>query len=881
MNRFRWALLGALVGVGVVAFLMTSETGIDRRRAPARNGDGTGALDVQPTQTTAPLHDTIAIRGRVRGASNVTVEAVRVSERSAIAIASLIDAMLSPEVVVARARVDKNGGYELRVPAGQLLALRAWADGYVQESEQARRYASDVSGIDFFLLEGAKLAGVIVSPSGRAIAGAHVLLVDTRGPFEERTVKRETISDSSGRFALSAPLSNNLDLVVRVVGYAIYMNPGLTLPAPDLRIALQRGVSLRMRTVEAGSSGTPTPGINVVVWLRGGLARGKTNASGELLMENLAIEGCGLLGDYNAAMLWGEGWVSRMESLEELKPTNGVLEVGDVQMHRGGTIRGNVLDANTGQPIAGATLQTIGGLREELAIVGGARTASGADGRFELTGVPARAHTLTVLHPDYIGSPDREAMEAAFDGSGGGEPIIPADRTSVVRDVKLLPAATLVGRVLGPDDSPVAGAIVTIQDEMAMFHAMMGGQAPTAVTDAEGKFTLGGLRPGEMIPVMAARRDFGRSKILSVKPGLPFVIRLSPPLRLKGVVVNEAGQPVAGARVTVEDPSGLHVTRFTGQVRPGVTDARGRFMIRNAPPGALEVTWDHRDYAPQRRRIDLAPGTSEHDLGRAVLSRGRGIEGEVVDEAGNPVRNVAVHVSHENQAPWDEPELPADGTVLAPGRQFNQGTTDAKGRFAIHGLREGKFGVSAWRNGSHSSNAIVATGTKDVRITLVPAGTLSGRVMSGGKPVANAWVSVRHPSKTSELMETDQDGRFRLERLSPHEPFQIKINHDGYLDLVVKDVRASKTLHEFVLDRGVHIGGLVTDPTGKPLAGVTVSIRVGNTGYSVESQANGRFSAGGLGQGEIVVFLSSSERIIVAPGDESIRLVAGPQLLPR
>ncbi len=888
MKPSQWALIAALIGVGVIAFLMMSETGVERtpdqRRATERTDNRAGALDLEPTRTTDPGRDMIAIRGRVRGASGATVEALQVSERSAFDITSVMDAMLSPETVVARARVGRDGGYELHVPAGRLLALRAFADGYGQESEQARRYPNDVSGIDFYLVRGVQVAGVVVNRKGQAIAAAHVLLVDMRGPFEERAVKRETISDGNGRFALSTTLAENPDLVVRAAGYATYMSAGLTLPAPDLRIALQRGVSLRLRTVEAGTSGAPAPGVNVGVWLRGGLATGKTNRSGELLMGNLANEGSALIGDQQMVVLWGDGWATRTKSLEELEPTDGVLEVGEVEMRRGGTIRGRVLDATTGNGIAGATLQSVGGLREELAIVGGARTVSGADGRFELAGVPARAHTLIVLHPDYIGSPDQEAMDSAFDGSGGGEPIIPADRTSAQRDVKLQPAATLVGHVRGPDGIPVPGAIVTLQDEMAMFHGMMGGHAPTAVSDAEGKFILGGLRPGEVIQVVATHRDFGRSKMLSVAPGKPFEIRLTEPLLLHGVVVNEAGEPVGGARVTVapqEDESEIAVSRATGQVRPCMTDAKGHFMIRNAPPGALEVTWDHRDYAPQMRRIDIVPGTSDHDLGRAVLRRGQSIEGEVVDADGNPVPNVAVHVYFERLAGWDQPELSANGTVLAPGRRFAQGRTDATGHFAIRGLRDGKYGVEAWRIGSYSAGATVTAGTKDVRIKLVPAGTLNGRVMSGGKPVANAWVRVRHRSDTSASLETDQDGRFKLDRLPPHEVFEIKISHHGYLDLVVKDLRATKKLREFALDRGVHFGGLVTDPTGKPLAGVTVSIRVGNSGHSVQSQADGRFSAGGLGEGEIVVFLSASDDgylstnlLTVAPGDESILLIA-------
>jgi len=869
----------------------------------ASSGKQAGALDFELKETTdlgtLGLTETISIRGHVFNAAGAPiasahVEAIHAFARGGFDMSLIVRAMMSPDRVVARTVAGEDGAYELRVPVGSDIALRAFADGFAQEGEDPRRYSADVDGLDFHLFDGVELAGIVVDKSGSPIVGAHVLLINTMAFFQRRIPKVEAVTGPDGRFrATTAPTSNQL-LTVRAVGYAASMNPNPTLPSLNLRIMLSAGIAVRLRAVDAAQAGVPAPDVQVAVMYRGGFAAGKTDDMGELLLENLPIEGSRMMGNQQQAIFWGGGFVSHMEALGSHEPVQGVLDLGEIALNRGGKIKGKVIDKATGEPIEGVMLRTIGGLSQQLEFMGSSKTKSEADGSYELTGVPLKAHTVLAMHADYISNVDPMQMMQTM-GASRGKSLFPQGKNKIDWPLELHPASSLEGVVLGPDGSPIAGARVSIQDPMAMFRGMMGGTTQTAVSDAQGKFTLNGLKQGETVRVLSTHREFGSSKIMSAKSGEPLTLTLTEPLTLKGIVVDSNNSPLSGVRVNVSTPSANNNSGMmaAGQnpnagVRPAVTDSNGRFTVRNAPPGRLKVSWDHREYAPLSRSIEVAPGTSEYDLGRTELQSGLGLKGVVVDEEGKPVPNVTVHANFE-QVPGAVATTPSGADGSSPqGRTNGNNTSDEQGRFVIGGLREGKFRIQAWQSGAYSTRPVVTAGTNDVRITLMAAGSLSGRVTSGGKPVANANIAASIPKSQSGgdtgrdnigWARSDMDGEFRLESLPPDQAFRIEIRHDGHKILTQEGVRSTKEPQVFVLDAGVQIGGIVTDASGTPEAKVAVWVRAANDSKHVTTDAEGRFTAGGLADGELTVQVQSWNRNIIAtepisvtPGDMNIHI---------
>ena len=130
-----------------------------------------------------------------------------------------------------------------------------------------------------------------------------------------------------------------------------------------------------------------------------------------------------------------------------------------------------------------------------------------------------------------------------------------------------LPGGAIDGRVLGPDDEPVAAARVRASqpdDPLAGFDA---------VTDAGGRFRLEGIETGSQW--VQARAEVGESRPLLVavpeESPATVTLRLEARRTVEGVVLGDFG-PVAGAMVAADDGAGGGARVPTG--------VDGRFSLR-------------------------------------------------------------------------------------------------------------------------------------------------------------------------------------------------------------------------------------------------------------------------------------------------------------
>jgi len=870
----------------------------------ARHGDAVGALDFELERTTdlgtIQLTEAVAIRGHVfdsQGAPvpGAVVDAPRMPEQKSFNMTTMVKVLMSPEEVVARTRAGEDGAYELLVPKAGYYSVRAHARGFAQEAEAPRPFTATVEGIDFYLLPGIGVSGRVTEANGTPIEGAAVMLVDPQSAFGKQLPKAESMTAADGTFEISATPTQQLLFIVRAAGYATHMDSNLTLPALDMQIKLETGVSVRLQAVDAAQKAVPAAGVSVAVMYKGGFAAGETDDSGALLLENLPTKGTRMWGSQQMAILWGGDFVAHMVQLTGKEPENGELDIGTVELARGGVVTGKVTDRTTGDPVAGVRLRTFGGLDQQLDMMGAVTALSAEDGTYKLKGVPHKAHSILAIHPDYISDFDPMKMMMSMRGQSAGEPIFADANLKAVRNIELTPAATLTGQVLGPDGEPVAGAKIEVEDELAMIRMVLGAGTIGAVSDAEGNFELKGLKVGQDVKVLASHRDFGGSEVTAGKAGEPITLTLSEPLMLSGLVVDETGIPIAGVRVAVARAQGRarrgNVVSAgdsaVGGARPAITDAAGKFTVRNAPAGKLTVTYEHTAYEVVNSSMDVAPGNDEHDLGKTILKRGLGIEGVVVDEDDKPVAGVSLNLN------WDYSG--GQSNAEETGRMHGQARSDEQGRFKLYGLRQGKFQLRVWQPGYYANAPTVESGTTDVRVVLEKAAQLNGRVMANGSPVVNANVSAEIVTATTAAGDTtknvgwgrtDVDGRFHVRSLPKQTPFRLTIRHDGFQTLRVNGVTASDQEQSYTLDTGAQIGGIVVDTRGSPIPNVSVGVAVrsedGNRNHkNVRTGADGRFIAGGLDAGEITVQLARwntdyipIEPFTVTPGDTAIRIVA-------
>jgi hypothetical protein len=159
-------------------------------------------------------------------------------------------------------------------------------------------------------------------------------------------------------------------------------------------------------------------------------------------------------------------------------------------------------------------------------------------------------------------------------------------------------------------------------------------------------------------------------------------VELRPGLRARGTVVARGGRDrVEGARVTVLLRTGMQRL---------VTNDKGEYELGDLEAGELRVRVDHDDYVAVEKTLRIAPDAAPGrvvELDRIELERAGVIEGEVVDDRGDPVAGARVA---KDQVPEYLPVGP-----LPPGVVV----TDAKGRFTLRGLPEGEVTVEAYAPG--------------------------------------------------------------------------------------------------------------------------------------------------------------------------------------
>ncbi|HKE02072.1 MAG TPA: carboxypeptidase-like regulatory domain-containing protein [Planctomycetota bacterium] len=390
---------------------------------------------------------------------------------------------------------------------------------------------------------------------------------------------------------------------------------------------------------------------------------------------------------------------------------------------------------------------------EITAEVGGkiaGRTLSRTDGVFALGKLPRRPLVVSARASSY-------ALAAI--SIGRTEIDAYPDRLGPLLFV-LEPGTTLEGRVVASDGAPAAGAEVACRFDAAALRAQ---------ADAAGRFALAGVpRPRRLAPVrldaVRAGAD-GRTESASFDlsgaadawpPREPIELRLEANPRVKGVVVDRAGQPVEAATVTC-----------AGAI---ATAEAGRFALALVPgaatPGPVVVTAD--GYAWSIASPDLrALADSDREL-RVELDRGEALGGIVLSETGSPVPRAVVLVEGS--------ELPGEDHE----RETRRVRAGADGRFRAERLPLRSLAVTAQVPGI-SSAAVDATppdSSLEIRLPAAPEGfgSVEGRVVdrASRRPVrdfrlfalsAREPLPVFHPGDGTFRVEHAAAGRMRLRAL--------------------------------------------------------------------------------------------------------------------
>lgn len=397
----------------------------------------------------------------------------------------------------------------------------------------------------------------------------------------------------------------------------------------------------------------------------------------------------------------------------ELEIEPGATLTTTVTLNQGEEVRG-LVRAEDGRPVAAAALvfDARMGWAPEIVEVG----RSAADGSFVLRDV-ASWHELGARAPDFLPSPQVRLDD------------LPVEDGARRIEFRLVPAGgRLTGRVLAPDGTPLAGARVLAGPRNGFIVVGPHGGNATAPepwatrTDEQGRFTLADALPPGPQPVRCVARGFGewRGTTTIATGTTELEIRLEPPARIEGRVVDVDGAPVAGAEVLQsEEYLGGWYQDDLFSPPQDVTDAEGRFVLEWVAPGRRELNAFHvgrSDLGRARAALECRAGeTARCEL---RLELGLTIAGRVVDENGAPL------------AGWYVGSQPSDFL----GQWYPRSdTTDREGRFHLVNLGEGAHDLDV-RTPDLSAPRLkvkaVATGTEGLELVVPDANVAEGELVA-------------------------------------------------------------------------------------------------------------------------------------------------------
>jgi beta-lactamase regulating signal transducer with metallopeptidase domain len=336
-------------------------------------------------------------------------------------------------------------------------------------------------------------------------------------------------------------------------------------------------------------------------------------------------------------------------------------------------------------------------------------------------------------------------------------------------------------------------------------------------TDVQGRYEALALPGSKSVlhlsePKGYLKRGQGVETMIGETDGLTLdPIELDRGLKLRGVVVDEAGEPVAAATVEgkwqiiipANSPEHPGMSLASTHTAVAKTDAQGQFLLEGIHPGANVTLEASANEARTDRPTPAAAGAATP--ARLVISGANTMSliGRVVDAADQPIVGASVQI---RSRPLKNDGGPDPGPIRFGVSDIR---TDGDGRFRTPRQLKRGYGYRAEikpRDETFMPESTpwlaLKTATRPFlpKIVLHRLRTVHGRVVdSRGKPVAGASVRQAGDGPAPTQGATDADGRFALPGVLAGPAF-VFVAKDGYR-FEGKPIGAADPSLEIVLTR--------------------------------------------------------------------------------
>lgn len=590
----------------------------------------------------------------------------------------------------------------------------------------------------------------------------------------------------------------------------------------------------------------------------------------------------------------------------------------DLYLTKGYNIRGRVVDAETGSPIAGAGI-VVRAFDDRKGLVWWkevppsyslldaslGETTSGDDGAFLISNIPTwgefgKADFGTTI--SYIGAvakgyvPRSENLRARVE-----------DENTIEVELKCWPAGSIRGRVVDADGNPAKNTQIFLtsvdipKGEYSWFNYDYVTPTHGVKTNAQGEYYIPAAatftHKSNAFLLRIEERDWEPTEAtVLVNAGIETlasdIIIKRRPYRLLNILVEDgAGEPVWGADIQFPGVS-FSLARTDRNGRAVVTlsnntviksdpYARPLVFVANAPGFASGVSRAVSSEIGETRNVNI------------ILNAQRIIGGRVVDNSGAPVENALILIGN-GAIPIDKVWVDFRKSAPMVMTEYGKVVSARDGTFEVKGLPDGPYHVLCrkWTEGGVEmkvSQSGVATNTRDLVLVLpvAPASQEPGGIVAGivkdvatKRPIITFRAEIPNPKRgnTSFQGGTRVDlgpGVFECRGVPPG-VHKLTIVADGYATKTIEGIEVNATKNAapmaIWIDRGVELRGRIR---GSYNSGFPDGIYI----YKIEGESerhlgssvvdDGKFTIKSLNAGEkvnVTAFSSSSKITYVLAG---------------
>jgi protocatechuate 3,4-dioxygenase beta subunit len=777
-----------------------------RRAAPHTvrvEAKGLAGATVEKARPGTPVAVVLArgatLEGTVRdGTTGQPVPGVRVEARDETALALPWE----PAAGLVQTTTDAKGRF--RLPGLSSAPQTVWARGAGAGSGR-KNGALPGRPADIYLFPGATLSGTVWGPGDLRVAGAVVRAEPDLPGY--RTAPPPAVSDVQGRYEIGGLSPGTYRLVARHKDFAPDVIGGVTVERgadAQTDISLEKGTTVIGRLV-SGPEQTVAGRVSMQEMdgqpaLRD-VMRAEAGPDGRFRLE-MVPAGTHVIG------VIAPGYAPKRVDVH-VRPGARDVDVGDVEMETGLTIRGRVRDGRG--PIAGAKVYA---LPPRPMPTRAFEAFSETDGSFVIAGLEPGVYRLGARAPGYSGTDKR------------------ADAGADKVDILLAAGGGVSGTVLDEAGRPVEWFRVSasiVRSEGVQPGVIMTGSPGRIGNGTDGHFVLEDLAEGSyVVEAGASGRSSGHVSDVKVTAGSTTdagTIRLSRGGTVRGTVVDTSGAAVPGVVITVGGP-GRNYTSF-GESPQGVSDPLGAFEITGVPAGTVELVAAHPSYSEGRAsgiEVDPATGAAE---ARIVLNQGGRIEGWVRRRDGTGIAGACVNVLSSPGGGMVGRSGPgmlvanADGGFVAehvpPGRatvtlMTRSGNSYTSAAFSDVEVREGETTPAEIRSRDiFVSGHVTRAGAPLPGVRLTLRGDRMMMMMVGGGPSTDVPAAPVGPQRMTAV--TGEDGGYEMIAEQPGRAYVTAERLDGKGSLPGRSVELPDA-DAYTLDiafSGATLSGVVID----------------------------------------------------------------------